>query len=182
MSNSFNISVAPEIAALEIKVDTIDTEVDAIRAVDIPATDTLITAVDTVVDSLLASPRPGYVPSNDIIISSTPNDTTNNTAFETVKSFLFSTSSVFRITYDIKTGNAGATVTANIFKNTIAFGTERSVFGVIPSTFTEDLRFETGDFLELMIKTDNGTYWAGCEEMKITGIIATLLVSKVTGS
>lgn len=47
MSNSFNISVAPEIAALESKVDTIDTEVDAIRAVDLPAIDTLIDTVDT---------------------------------------------------------------------------------------------------------------------------------------
>jgi len=52
MSNNFNISVAPEIAALEAKVDIIDTEVDTIRSTDIPATDALITAVDTVVDSI----------------------------------------------------------------------------------------------------------------------------------
>ncbi|MQY80504.1 MAG: hypothetical protein GH151_15185 [Bacteroidetes bacterium] len=35
MSNSFNISVIPEIAALEAKIDTIDTVVDNIRAVDV---------------------------------------------------------------------------------------------------------------------------------------------------
>ncbi|MQY77945.1 MAG: hypothetical protein GH151_01925, partial [Bacteroidetes bacterium] len=35
MANTFNISVKPEIAALETKVDTIDTVVDAIRGTDV---------------------------------------------------------------------------------------------------------------------------------------------------
>lgn len=182
MSNSFNISVAPEIAALEAKVDIIDTVVDSIRSADFPATDALVTTVDTVVDSLLASPRPGYVPSDDVIVASNPNDTTVSTTFVTVKSFLFATRSVFRISYAIKTGNAGTTVTANIFKNTVAFGTERQVLGVTPTSYTEELVFETGDFLELMIKTDNASYWAGCENMEICGVISVSLVVKVLGS
>lgn len=37
MSNSFNISAVPELAAIETKIDTVDTEVDAIRAVDVPS-------------------------------------------------------------------------------------------------------------------------------------------------
>jgi len=37
MSNSFNISSAVELAAIEAKVDIIDTEVDTIRATDLPA-------------------------------------------------------------------------------------------------------------------------------------------------
>lgn len=52
MSNSFNISVSPEIAALEAKVDIIDTIVDDIRDVDLPAHDTKLTTVDTVVDQI----------------------------------------------------------------------------------------------------------------------------------
>ena len=47
MSNSFNISVAPEIAALDAKIDIIDTEIDAIRSLNLPAILTLIGTVDT---------------------------------------------------------------------------------------------------------------------------------------
>ena len=52
MANSFNISVLPQIAALETKVDTIDTVVDAIRATDVPALDTKLTIIDTVADQI----------------------------------------------------------------------------------------------------------------------------------
>ena len=47
MSNSFNISVAAEIAALDAKIDIIDTEVDSIRSADIPGVDTKIDTIDT---------------------------------------------------------------------------------------------------------------------------------------
>lgn len=59
MSNTFNISVKPEIAALEAKVDIIDTEVDAIRATDLPDIETLIDTVDTVVDLIRSADVPG---------------------------------------------------------------------------------------------------------------------------
>lgn len=52
MSNSFNISVIPEIAAVDAKIDIIDTIVDDIRDVDLPAHDTKLTTVDTVVDNI----------------------------------------------------------------------------------------------------------------------------------
>ncbi len=74
MSNSFSISVKPEIAALEAKVDIVDTVVDLIRGTDvvaltnaiaanntiladlhdtdIPALDTKLTTLDTVVDNI----------------------------------------------------------------------------------------------------------------------------------
>ena len=52
MSNSFNISVHPEIAALDAKIDIVDTVVDAIRATDVPALDAKIDTIDTVVDAI----------------------------------------------------------------------------------------------------------------------------------
>ncbi|MBA7522311.1 hypothetical protein ES705_14429 [subsurface metagenome] len=58
MGNSFNISVKPEIAALEAKIDIIDTEVDAIRATDLPAIDVLIDTIDTEVDAIRATDLP----------------------------------------------------------------------------------------------------------------------------
>lgn len=52
MSNSFNISSAVEIAALDAKVVLVDAVVDAIRATDIPALDAKLVIVDTVVDAI----------------------------------------------------------------------------------------------------------------------------------
>jgi len=58
MSNNFNISVAPEIAAVSALVLTVDNVVDAIRAVDIPANAALITGVKGVVDTIRATDFP----------------------------------------------------------------------------------------------------------------------------
>ena len=58
MSNSFNISVAPEIAALEAKVDIIDTEVDTIRSTDIPGVVTEVDANETKIDLIRSTDVP----------------------------------------------------------------------------------------------------------------------------
>ncbi len=52
MANTFNISVKPEIAALEAKVDIVDAIVDAIRAVDVPLLIAYLTDIDAVVDAI----------------------------------------------------------------------------------------------------------------------------------
>ncbi len=52
MSNSFNISVAPEIAALSTLVTTVDTVVDLIRGTDVPNIQTNINANETKIDTI----------------------------------------------------------------------------------------------------------------------------------
>lgn len=64
MSNSFSISVAPEIAALSTKVDTIDTVVDAIRAVDVGAIQANINANETKIDA-----NKGVIDANAVILA-----------------------------------------------------------------------------------------------------------------
>lgn len=51
MSNFFGMSVKPEIAALEAKVDIIDTEVDYIRSTDVANIQTNINANETKIDA-----------------------------------------------------------------------------------------------------------------------------------
>ena len=65
MSNSFNISVKPEIAALETKIDTVDTVVDNIRSTDVPniqtninVNETKIDIIDAIVDYIQATDLP----------------------------------------------------------------------------------------------------------------------------
>jgi hypothetical protein len=55
MGNSFNISVAPEIAAVSALITTVDTVVDAIRATDFPVTDGLIVSEHVTTDALIVS-------------------------------------------------------------------------------------------------------------------------------
>lgn len=52
MSNSFDISVHPEIAALAAQIVIVDTVVDAIRAVDIPNVQTNIDANETILNAV----------------------------------------------------------------------------------------------------------------------------------
>jgi len=47
MSNTGFISIDPHLTVVETKIDTIDTVVDAIRAVDVPALTALISAIKT---------------------------------------------------------------------------------------------------------------------------------------
>lgn len=58
MSNTFNISVAPELAALDTKIDTIDTVVDTIRATDVPDIQTNIDANETKIDLIRSTDVP----------------------------------------------------------------------------------------------------------------------------
>ncbi|MBA7483578.1 hypothetical protein ES707_19093 [subsurface metagenome] len=65
MSNSFNISVKPEIAAVSAKIDTVDAVVDLIRGTDVPAiktnidaNETKIIAIDAVVDLIRGTDVP----------------------------------------------------------------------------------------------------------------------------
>lgn len=55
MANSFNISVAAELAALDTKVDANKAVVDAIRAVDIPALVVEIDANEVKIDTAIAN-------------------------------------------------------------------------------------------------------------------------------
>lgn len=58
MSNSFYISVAPELSALDTKIDTIDTVVDTIRATDVPDIQTNIDANETKIDLIRGTDVP----------------------------------------------------------------------------------------------------------------------------
>lgn len=58
MSNSFYISVSPELAALETKIDIIDTVVDTIRATDVPNIQTNIDANETKIDLIRGTDVP----------------------------------------------------------------------------------------------------------------------------
>ncbi len=52
MSNSFNISLAPEIAAVSALITTVDTVVDLIRGTDVPNIQTNIDANETKIDTI----------------------------------------------------------------------------------------------------------------------------------
>lgn len=67
LANALYISQAPLIAALDAKIDIIDTEVDAIRAVDVPTLDALITTVDTQVDGIRTFDIPALDAQNVIL-------------------------------------------------------------------------------------------------------------------
>jgi len=180
MSNSFNISVIPEIAALETKVDTVDTVVDAIRATDVPDIQTNIDANETKIDAIPTDPLFALIPSDDSIVASDPNDTTTSLTYVKIKEFLIRLDGLYRIILSAKTGNPAASFFVRIYKNDVAYGTEHT--DNTQQEYIEDLYFAAGDKLQIMIYTTNATYWAGCLQASVSGTTSIIFATKLVGS
>ncbi|KKM76707.1 hypothetical protein LCGC14_1377410 [marine sediment metagenome] len=191
MGNSFNISVAPEIAALDAKVDIIDTEVDAIRAVDLPAIDTLIDivdtevdairtlnlpailtligTVDTVVDGIQASQYFSIFVSDTIINSSDTERTTVDVNYEKLKEFKISLTGTYRLTFDLKAIGATLDCDAKFYKNGIAFGAQHTDLTGNWTGKTEDLAYADGDLLQLYVKRHAAATSGNIRNLKLRG-------------
>ncbi|MBA7542017.1 hypothetical protein ES705_34333 [subsurface metagenome] len=156
MSNSFNISVKPEIAALETKVDTIDTIVDLIRGTDVPALDSKLSVIDTVVDQI-----------RDIDV---PNIQTNIDANETKIDTIDGIVDAIKLKTDATPQNVrGELLYAQLSTANAAFQTvcDVSGHGVIRSIL---VKCDASDTLEIQL-TNDGTVlsvWSGNGSKVIT--------------
>ncbi len=189
MSNNFNTSVAPEIAALDTKIDTIDAVVDAIRATDVVNLTSALTAVQsdldgirdadlptiiadiyynetkifankTILDNIYAN-QPFFVEaSDDLIASSDAEGNTTSTPYIKVKEIKLLFTGIYRISFDIRK-NASGSFFGLIYRNDAAYGTERTAIFNSYVTFSEDLFFHDGDLLQLYVSSDNAdaTYY-----------------------
>jgi hypothetical protein len=97
---------------------------------------------------------------NLISISDTERSTTSS-SYVKVKEFLINTTGIYRIKFDLRSSIIGYNAYGRIYKNGVAFGTQRSNSGNYVS-FTEDLQFSKGDTCELWISqsVSGGTCFA----------------------
>ena len=58
-----------------------------------------------------------------------------------------------RVKFDLKSGNVAVNAYGRIYKNGVAVGTERTNNSVTYVTYSEDIEFSRGDYIELWIKS-----------------------------
>jgi hypothetical protein len=62
----------------------------------------------------------------------------------------------YRVSFGLKTAIEGYTVYGRVYKNNVAYGTERTTTFDVYTTFSENLSFATGDKCQLYLKRGGG--------------------------
>lgn len=85
--------------------------------------------------------------------------TTQSTTYVKLKELVCPAAGTYRVSFYMDEGGEVANKYAygRIYKNGVAFGTERSVYGNANNTFTEDLTFAKGDLIQLYAKSEVAT-------------------------
>ena len=83
---------------------------------------------------------------------------TNSTSMVKAKEIQIASGGTIRVSFDLKSSNAGQAAHARIYKNGVGFGTDRLNNTTTYSTFTEDLAFCTGDLVQLYHLINSGSY------------------------
>ena len=85
----------------------------------------------------------------DNIVQSLPRVTYfNTTSYQPYKEVRINTAGTYRVKFIMWNGSSTYTY-ARIYKNGVAYGTERSLLGPSSATFTEDLTFAANDLVSL---------------------------------
>jgi len=203
MSNSFNISVKPEIAALETKVDTIDTEVDAIRAEDVlniridlntnetkieanktvidenkvilvDLHDTDLPSVATIVTAIQTNQFFGFLADDAELLAADSEQFNSGTSRVKLKEIFLTLPGIYRITFDLKTGAGGGTASGMVYKNGVLIGTTQTNTTTTYANKSEDLIFDAHDLVQLYVKADTIPHEAFVRNFKIKGIATAL--------
>lgn len=185
MSNSYNISVAPQVAAVQAAVNTAGAITLDIHDVDIPAvkTDTGnirnidVSAIQSNIDEV-PEPLGYYMLSDDLIHSNDDVVNEPGAAYVKKKEIVCYFNDTIRIKFDLATTAGGNNVGGRIYKNDVAFGTEQSTLSTDYVTFSEDLAFVAGDLIQLYIK-QMGACECNARNLRIYGINMLSFVNKM---
>jgi hypothetical protein len=103
-------------------------------------------------------PITGYMISSDNLRISSDSEVYSTAApYVIVKRIRIGRSGLVRIRFDLRSVTSGYTVYGKIHRNSSPYGTERTTTSNIYNTYTEDLYFSAGDFVELGIGTSPST-------------------------
>jgi hypothetical protein len=72
-------------------------------------------------------------------------------AYTKIKEVRIASAGGYRIKFALKSGTGGATSYGKIYKNGVAFGTERTTTSTTYTTYSEDLTVSGGDLIQLYI-------------------------------
>lgn len=161
MSNSFNISVKPEIAAAVVKIDAVKTDtadirtdVTAIHDTDLPAVIPEIDAVNTLVT--LRTWRTFILASDILLHSNDPRSDSDSLTYQKVKETLVSFRGVVRCYWEFRNYTINQDSWTKIYINGIAVGVEKFYNGEAFDPYTDDVVVNIGDLVQLYAKGSTG--------------------------
>ena len=165
MSN--NLTIAADLTTVLSGITTIDTVVDAIRAVDVPAITGSITGLNDL--SLAEIVTASFLPSEDLIFSSDDMEQTSITLYKMRKEIKVSLNGWYRIKFDLYHEVGNQTSYGKIYKDGVAYGIEQSKYGTSHETKTQDLYFEMGELLQIYLKSSSAGQNARVNNLRIYG-------------
>lgn len=87
-----------------------------------------------------------------VLTQPVPNIRGESTVYSKILDYKLSYPGLYRIKFGLRAQSVSGTAYAQIYKNGIAYGTERSVYGNNNVAFTEDLLFSKDDNVQVYIK------------------------------
>lgn len=174
MSNSGSLIRIITAAEVNAEVDTaLNTAIPGSPTVD--SINDVLKNIDT---GMLVSPGQ-CLASDDLLFSNDAEITGSNTSYILKKNTVSGVSGTLRVKFDLRGTSGSATAIAKIYKNGVAFGTERECIINTYSTFSEDLEFTFGDTIEVWFKATTPNAYAG-QNFRIYGVIYTKFTNLVT--
>jgi len=118
-----------------------------------------------------------YIVSNDVLHANDSEknfSTTTYTKFKEIQIVKLPSPAVLRVYFEIRSSDSSITTYGRIYRNGSAYGTERSTTSTSYVSFTEDLAFWSGDYVQLYCKTSvvNIDYPSYVRNFRILGKIA----------
>ncbi len=171
-----------DLPAVHTRLTSVEATVSFIRNPDISAVKTVVDAnKDSIIllfnalDSIY-SDQPFLTVANDAIIASADTQRlTVSASYEKLKEIKTIFSGEYRISFDLK-ATAGFTAYGRIYRNDVAYGTERSTVSDTFETFSEDLIFISGDLVQLYLKTTDSEN-AYCLNFRLKAVKGTFPLS-----
>lgn len=101
------------------------------------------------------------------ILDIAPETLSNSLAsYVKLKEISTDTAGAYRISFDLRSADT-TIVKAKIYKNGVAYGTERGASSSTPTTYTEDLAFSAGDLIQIYAQTTNLNHYCYVSNVKI---------------
>ena len=195
MSNAFDISDKPEILANLVQIlsnasalATIQTTglpdlktqninikavVDAIANPQLPNIAAQNTNIKAVVDAIQPDQFLSVSVSDTVIVSADIERTVVGVDYTKVKEIIVALPGEYRISFDLKSSDAGNAAYGRIYVNGVAFGTEQSNDTVDYVNKSEDLLISPDDAIQLYLKHAFAGQTSYAQNLKIKGTIGT---------
>jgi len=207
MANTGFISIAPQLAAMRVVVDDIhdtdlpgvativtqtglgvidihdtdlpavQTVVDDIRAVDVPAIQVDVGALNDVSIEDIEGAR--FIASDDLVHSNDAEATSYDAAYTKYREIVCAYTGVYRVKFELKTQLAADPAWARIYLNGGVHGTEQQTPNDTYTEFSEDLSFTKGDLLQLYLKQTTAGNATNTRNLRIYGIIGTDFINNM---